>query len=80
MWLTAKEICPHKFSEEDKCPNKACQMKLTVISLLDVITSNPIHPPSDANMVMVRTLIEHKEVMLASKSSIDPPRLWRDMT
>ena len=80
MWLTAKEICPHKFSEEDKCPNKACQMKLTVISLLDVITSNPIHPPSDANMVMVRTLIVHKEVMLASKSSINPPQLWRDMT
>ena len=48
--------------------------------VLDVITSNPIHPPSDANMVMVRTLIEHKEVMLASKSSINPLRLWRDMT
>ena len=80
MWLTAKEICPHKFSEEDKCPNKACQMKLTVISLLDVITSNPSHPTSDANSGMVRTLIEHKEVMLASKSSINPPRLWRDMT
>ena len=80
MWLTAKEICPHKFSKEDKCPNKACQMKLTVISLLDIITSNPIHPSSDVNMVMVRTLIEHKEVMLASKSSINPLRLWRDMT